>query len=226
MKTRLATIVVFAIAVQVSALTASADPVQVVSGRLSFDTGGPPFFSLLTSSGQRFEGEGFAQGWSAPCFYQCSLDVPIPMSSVSTGLDGMVFLADGKDVYAAMRLVLSAPTITPSSDSGTVDGPFVDYERPFTMSGRLAGYASPDFAGVPLFDLSLSGSGIASLGLVVEEGRYSFSSLDYVFEGTPVPEPGTLLLAGAGAAFLWRRRVVARAAEGRRKRAPIQTLGR
>ena len=59
----------------------------------------------------------------------------------------------------------------PGSDSGTADGPFVDYERPFTMSGHLAGYASPDFTGPALFDLSLSGSGMATLSLAVEEGR-------------------------------------------------------
>ncbi len=110
MQTRLRTIVAIAIAIQASALTASADPVRVVSGRLSFDTGGPPFFSLLTSTGQRFEAEGFATGWSATCFYQCAPEVSIPMSSASEAIDGIFFQADGVSVHPIMHLVLSAPS--------------------------------------------------------------------------------------------------------------------
>ena len=51
-------LIVFAIAVQVSATGAAAEPIRVTGGSLAFDTGDPPTFSLLTSSGQLFEAEG------------------------------------------------------------------------------------------------------------------------------------------------------------------------
>jgi len=54
----------------------------------------------------------------------------------------------------------------------------------------------------------LTGSGTARLSMALEDGRYSFSSLDYNFQPDPVPEPATLLLVGSGAALLWRRRKV------------------
>ena len=45
--------------------------------------------------------------------------------------------------------------------------------------------------------------------MFVEDGRYSFSSLDYDFEApAPVPEPGTIFMLSAGGALLWRRRRV------------------
>jgi PEP-CTERM motif-containing protein len=51
------------------------------------------------------------------------------------------------------------------------------------------------------------GSGTARLSMAMQDGRFHFSSLDYTFQADPVPEPATLLLVGAGAAFMWRRRV-------------------
>jgi hypothetical protein len=88
----------------------------------------------------------------------------------------------------------------------------VDFERPFTFAGRLTAYSSPDHIGTPVFDLRLIGSGTAELRMFLENGRYSFSSLDYAFQAdpNPVPEPATLLLFGTGAALLWRRRKVHR----------------
>ena len=202
-------VIVLAITVQVSATSAAADPVQIVGGSVSFDTGDPPAFSLLTSSGQLFEAEGFRLDWPATCFFQCSPGVAIPISIGITESEdlSMVFRADGVDLFPVMSLVISAPSVTLGSDVGTPNGPFVNFQRPFTFAGQLTGYASPDLTGTPLFDLMLTGSGTARLSMALEDGRYSFSSLDYNF-ADPVPEPATLVLVGTGAALMWRRRKV------------------
>ena len=213
MPTSLRLAISLAIALQVSATGAAADPVRIVSGSLSFDTGDPPAFSLLTSSGHLFEAEGFRTGWPATCFYQCAPGVAIPISldNVTQTDDGsMSFRADGVDLFPVMQLLVSAPSVTLGSDPGTSNGPFVDFERPFTFGGRLTAYASPDLIGTPVFDMTLIGNGTAELTMIRENGRYSFSSLDYTFRADPVPEPATLMLFGTGAALLWRRRKVHR----------------
>jgi hypothetical protein len=211
MPTSLRLVIVCAIAVQVSATGVAADPIRVTGGSLSFDTGDPPAFSLLTSSGQLFEAEGFGVDWPATCFFQCSPGVAIPISIVATESDGpMFFRADGVDLFPVMHFVISAPSVTLGSDTGTPNGPLEKFRRPFTFAGQLTGYASPDLIGAPIFDLTLTGSGTARLSMALEDGRYSFASLDYEFQADPVPEPATLLLVGAGAALIWRRREVHR----------------
>ena len=201
-------VIAVAIVVQVSATAASADPVRVTGGSLSFDTGDPPAFSLLTSTGQLLEAEGFRLDWPATCFFQCSPGVTIPIALVATEADDPAFFrADGVDLFPVMRLGISGTPVTLGSDIGTRNGPFEVFQRPFTFAGQLTGYATPDRIGPPVFDVTLTGSGTARLSMALEEGRYSFSSLDYNFEAVaPVPEPATLLLVGAGAGLIWRRR--------------------
>ena len=212
--TSLRIVIVLVIALQVSATGAAADPVRIVAGSLSFDTGDPPAFSLSTSSGHLFEAEGFRIGWPATCFSQCAPGVAIPISldNITQVDDGsMFFQSDGVELFPVMQLVISAPSVTLGSDPGTPDGfGSVDFERPFTFAGRLTAYSSADHIGTPVFDLTLIGSGTAELSMFLENGRYSFSSLDYTFQAdpAPVPEPATLLLFGTGAALLWRRRKV------------------
>ena len=211
MPTSLKLVIGFAVALQACATGAAADPIRVTGGSLSFDTGDPPAFSLMTSGGHLFEAEGFRIDWPATCFFQCSPGVAIPISLVATEPDGPTFFrADGADLFPVMHLVISAPSVTLGSDSGTPNGPFSDFRRPFTFAGQLSGYASADRIGTPVFDLALTGSGTARLSMALENGRYSFSSLDYTFEAAPVPEPATLLLVSAGAALMWRRRQVHR----------------
>jgi hypothetical protein len=198
----------FAIALQASAAGAAADPVRVTGGNLSFDTGGPPSFRLLTSTGQLFEAEGFRRDWPAPCFYQCSPGAAIPISLGVTATDDSAFFqGNGIDLFPVMDLAISAPSVT-MPEPGTPNGRSEHFLRSFTFTGQLKGYASPDRIGTPVFDLALFGSGTATLSMALENGRYSFSSLDYNFDAAPVPEPATLLLVGTGAALLWRRRRV------------------
>jgi hypothetical protein len=202
-------LIVLAIALHASGIRAAADPVRIVSGSLAFDTGGPPSFNLLTANGQVFEAEGLHLDWPATCFYQCSPGVEVPLSlGVTESSDdaSMFFQVDGVDAFPVMNFAISAPSITLGSDAGTPRDGVVEFRRPFTFTGQLAGYASPDRTGPPLVAVTLTGSGMARLVMGLEEGLYTFSSLDYQFDPSPVPEPATLLLVGTGAAVMWRRR--------------------
>jgi hypothetical protein len=197
--------------VLVAATSVRADPVRVVTGLLYRDTGGPAYFLLQTSDGRTFEAEAVGVDWPADCFYQCAAGVTMPLSSVVTDIpdyrEFMFFEADGVPAFPDIDFVFSAPSVTLGSDTGSEEDPFLVFRRPFTFSGRLAGYATADLSGQPLFDVALAGSGEARLQLAVDGGLYSFSSLEYSFQSTdPVPEPGTLLLVGGGAAFLMRNR--------------------
>jgi hypothetical protein len=201
----------------VTAVSVTADPVRVASGLLSMDTGGPAYFVLRTSDGRSFEAEPIHVDWPAECFYRCSTGDVIPLSSTVTNYDGpVVFRADGMPAYPDIAFAFLAPSVTLGSDAGSVEGPHLVFRRPFTFTGQLAGYADAELAGAPLFDMTLAGTGVARLTMGIEDGRYSFSSLEYAFQSIdPVPEPGTLLLVGAGAALLLRNRRAKAQAPGR-----------
>ena len=198
-------IAALALAFLVHPSDARADPIRVTGGSLTFDTGDPPAFSLSTSSGQLFEAEGFRVNWQASCFYQCPSGAVIPLSiSPSESGEPVFFRADGVDFVPIMNLIISAPEVTVGSETGTREGPFEVFRRPFTLSGRLTAY--PPSGGAPVFDVTLTGRGAASLTMALEDGRYSFSSLHYDFSVEPVPEPATVMLVGTGAALIWRRK--------------------
>lgn len=199
-------LLVVVLAVPLSAARAAADPIRVVEGNLSFDTGGPPSFTLVTADGRTFIGEGFITNWNASCFYRCPAGTSVPVSISPAGPDGAHFLSrDGVEVFPVIRLNLSAPDVTLPPDTGATMFPI--FTAPFEFSGQLTGFLTRDLSGAPLFDVALTGRGTASLGMYVDEGRYSFSELSYDFESAaPVPEPSTLLLATTAGAVLWSRR--------------------
>lgn len=88
-------------------------------------------------------------------------------------------------------------------------GPGVYPTAPFSFDGTLAGYADASLTGAPLFSTALAGGGMASIGFF-NYGSISADGFSYTFEDTaPVPEPGSLLLFGSGAAWIasrWRSR--------------------
>jgi hypothetical protein len=200
-------IVVVALAVHVTAISAGADPIQVVAGSLSVDTGDPPSFRLVTADGRTYLGEEFATNWDLSCFFECPAGTSIPLSMAPAGPDGEGVLVrdDGVSGFPVIRLVLSAPAVTLGPDTGI---PRVEvFQAPFTFAGQITAFPNADLSGAPLFDVALTGAGIANLSMFVENGLYSFSSIDYVFDETaPVPEPATVLLVSAGSALMWRRR--------------------
>jgi hypothetical protein len=217
MRTLLQVILVVGITVPLAAATAAADPIKVVGGSVSVDTGDPPSFTLATADGHSYQGEGFSMNWPVSCTFQCPPGTVIPLSSTPTSsLDGSEFLGrdDGVTGFPQISLFLSAPSVTLVPDAGAPRG--IDFFVPFTFTGQLAAFPTPALTGDPLFDVSLTGQGVAKLNLFVENGLYTFSSLDYNFQApASVPEPGTLLLAGMGTALLWRRaRVVRRRIRG------------
>jgi hypothetical protein len=197
---------VVVLALHLSAVHAAADPIRVVEGNLSFDTGGPPSFTFVAADGRTYVGEGFTTNWDASCFYRCPAGTSVPVSISPAGADGSDFLSrDGVEVFPVIRLNFTAPDVTLPPDTGATMFPI--FTAPFDFSGQLTGFLTRDLSGTPLFDVALTGRGTASLGMYVEEGRYSFTDLIYDFESAaPVPEPGTLLLATTAGAVLWTRR--------------------
>jgi hypothetical protein len=75
---------------------------------------------------------------------------------------------------------------------------------PFLFNGRIVGSNESPVV-MPLFELTLTGRGLARMRVDRENGVYHFVALDYVFSD-PVPEPATLILVGSGAAALAVRR--------------------
>lgn len=188
---------------------ARADSVIVNDGYLSAPgVGRGPTFSFgnpgqgVAVSNLGFRGDG---GSLSPCF-PCRAG---QLTSISANFAGGFGLGQGaatvgginySQVFYTGVVSLTAPLVAVPFDTS----PLITVEAPFTLSGFIDGYATSARDTPPIFSMTLSGQGIATMILrsYFVEGfgqLYEFQSVTYNFSPTtPTPEPATLLLLGTG----------------------------
>lgn len=120
-----------------------------------------------------------------------------------------------RDVYYSGSLAFDAgsvvvPDVQPQP-SGLEETAVVSAFSTFTFTGTLTGFADPSRTGTPLFSAQLAGGGSGPFAAWAGFGNVGsgvfLDYVDYHFDDTaPVPEPGSLLLFGSGAAWIAARR--------------------
>jgi hypothetical protein len=208
------------------AAAVTAEPVSVTGGELTA-------VGLIASPTFTLTGDGFSvtggrgdSGFAGPSLcHPCTtgdtvnFDSTFVGSSLGTG-PATVGGTSYANVYYGGVLHFVANSVPFAGGSGTVTltTPFELGSAP-PVESFIAGYLMSDMTGAPLFNLTLSGSGIASATYTEGPGGFNFSAVSYSFSSAaaPVPEPATMALVGSALAGLgarhWRNRRRARSSE-------------
>ena len=192
---------------------AAADPFQVVSpSRLDWDSGDPLAFSFHgdfgTAAGVLFFDvfdDVTLGGRCTPCAPGTVLSADASFGPGLLGEGG--FRPPGGDLVP----VFWHGTLNFETGTSVVAARgWLSPQPRFTFTGELSGYANEAGTGAPLFEGAFFGSGYVDLLLgtydrdpsllVTEANGYWFDAAQ-----DPVPEPATMLLAGAGLAYIGRR---------------------